>query len=88
MRIIKLTILFVFALLNMATSYGQNTVIKGKVLDKTNAPIVGATVVYTSNNQSVATATSNTGVFVFEGLKNTKGTLRINWLSNLRSKPV
>lgn len=80
MRIIKLTILFVFALLNMATSYGQNTVIKGKVLDKTNAPIVGATVVYTSNNQSVATATSNTGVFVFEGLKNTKGTLRVSFI--------
>ncbi len=80
MRLVKFTLVLMFALLGVAIGYGQNSTIKGRVMDKTNAPIVGATVVYSTNAQNVVTATGNSGNFFIEGLKDTKGILKISFV--------
>lgn len=79
MKAIKFTILLLLTTFSTVTSYGQST-LKGRVIDESNAPVVGATVVYQIGTSKKVTGSDNNGNFSFDNLSSLKGILEISFI--------
>jgi TonB-linked SusC/RagA family outer membrane protein len=77
MRILIFTKLFTLLLLFCSmVGFGQNMTVKGRVIDESGAPVVGATVAVRGTNQ--ATSTSDNGTFTITAKKG--ATLRFSYI--------
>ncbi|OJJ19929.1 ferrichrome-iron receptor [marine bacterium AO1-C] len=82
MKATKFTILLLLATFFTISSYGQST-IKGRVIDESNAPIVGATIVYSNSGKNLVIASDNNGNFSFENIDSKSGTIKISFIGYL-----
>ena len=82
MKATKFTILLLLTIFITISSYGQNT-LKGRVIDESNAPIVGATVVYSNNDKTLVVASDNNGNFSFENVNPKTGIIKVSFIGYL-----
>lgn len=79
MQSIKFILLLSLIVLGIVPGYGQST-IKGTVKDEANAPIVGATVLYTTGAQKTVTTSDKNGNFSFDNIASLDGILKVSFV--------